>query len=90
MIFRCPQAHTRPYFSCDGSPLARIPPSGPRAYDHEQIASFCARSAKIGPQYESYEGEWAASEVGESVEEIWDRSVSACFGRIILLSTDAY
>lgn len=62
-------------YSCDGSPLPRIPPSGPRSYDHERIASFCARSATIGPEYESYESEWAASEVGEGVEEMWDRSV---------------
>lgn len=62
-------------YSCDGSALPRTALSGARAYDQEQIASFCARSASIGPEYESYESEWAASEVGESVEEIWDRSV---------------
>lgn len=64
-------------YSCDGSPLPRIAPSGPKSYDHERIASFCARSATIGPEYESYESEWAASEVGEGVEELWDRSVSS-------------
>lgn len=69
-------AHSGRPYSCDGSALPRIPPSSPRSYDHERIASFCARSATIGPEYESYEDEWAASEVGEGVEEIWDRSVS--------------
>ncbi|KAJ9112539.1 hypothetical protein QFC19_000554 [Naganishia cerealis] len=61
--------------NCDGTPVPRIPPSAPRAYSQEQVGSFCARAARIGPEYESYESEWAASEVGEGVEEIWERNV---------------
>ena len=45
---------------------------------HEEIASFCLRSDVFGGQagYEQAEGEWAQSEVGEGVEEVWERSVS--------------
>ncbi|KAJ9102531.1 hypothetical protein QFC21_002932 [Naganishia friedmannii] len=50
--------------------------------NQEQVGSFCARSARIGPEYESYENEWAASEVGESVEEIWERNVPLFFAAL--------
>lgn len=60
--------------NCDGMPAPKVSPTGSRSYSQEQVGSFCARSARIGPEYESYENEWAASEVGESVEEIWERN----------------
>jgi ribonuclease T2 len=48
------------------------------AYSHEQIGSFCANSPSFGGEKgaEAAEREWAQSEVGEGVEEVWERAVS--------------
>lgn len=46
-------------------------------YTHEEIGSFCHRSPLMGGEsgLERAEKEWAQSEVGEGVEEIWERAV---------------
>lgn len=65
---------------CDGSP---VPASASiaQAYTHEEIASFCLRSDVIGGEegYVRAEKEWAQSEVGEGVEEVWERSVGHAY-----------
>ncbi|CAK9786115.1 hypothetical protein CC85DRAFT_283779 [Cutaneotrichosporon oleaginosum] len=53
---------------CDGSPATR---GGPKRI-HEEIGSLCARTK--GFDVEENEGAWAASEVGEGVEEVWERT----------------
>lgn len=47
------------------------------AYSHEQIASLCLQSELFGGEdgFTRAEGEWAQSEVGEGVEEVWERAV---------------
>ena len=51
-------------------------PYGP-SYNHEEISSFCLRSDIFGGQegFDDAESDWAQSEVGEGVEEVWERSV---------------
>jgi ribonuclease T2 len=46
-------------------------------FTHEEIGSFCHRSALMGGEagIERAEQEWAQSEVGEGVEEVWERAV---------------
>jgi ribonuclease T2 len=66
-------------------PLAPLPPSAPRTYNTEEISSFTARSnlpAFSPSQQSNIENEWAESEVGEGVEEIWSRAWSKG-GRLI-------
>jgi ribonuclease T2 len=48
-----------------------------KPYSHEEIASFCLQSQVIGGEegFAKAEKEWAQSEVGEGVEEVWERSV---------------
>lgn len=55
---------------CDGSPATK----GGRKRSHEEIGSLCARAK--GFDVEENEGAWAQSEVGEGVEEVWERAVS--------------
>nr|XP_019046330.1 hypothetical protein I302_05074 [Kwoniella bestiolae CBS 10118]OCF25260.1 hypothetical protein I302_05074 [Kwoniella bestiolae CBS 10118] len=45
-------------------------------YTHEQIGSYCLKSPLFGGEkgYNDAEGEWAQSEVGEGVEEVWERT----------------
>ncbi len=60
-------------------PLTQLSPSAPRAYNTEEISSFTARSgfpAFSPSQQSATENEWAESEVGEGVEEIWSRAWS--------------
>jgi ribonuclease T2 len=47
-------------------------------FTHEEIGSFCYRSPLMGGEsgIERAEREWAQSEVGEGVEEVWERAVS--------------
>lgn len=59
-------------YSCDLQPL-HAPSSRDREYTHEQIGAFFARSEH---SQEAWENEWAVSEVGEGVEEAWERVVS--------------
>lgn len=58
-------------------PLAK--PYYAKAYSHEEIGSFCLRDPLFGGEqgFERAEADWAQSEVGEGVEELWERSVSA-------------
>lgn len=68
--------------SCDGQALAS---SASTSYTHEQVGSYCASSPAFGTDggFELAEKEWAQSEVGESVEEVWERAVSTiCLGLI--------
>lgn len=58
------------YTRCDGSTAVR----GGRKRTHEEIGSQCARAK--GFDVEENEGAWAQSEVGEGVEEVWERAVS--------------
>lgn len=46
-------------------------------FTHEEIGSFCHRSTLMGGEsgIERAEKEWAQSEVGEGVEEVWERAV---------------
>ena len=62
-------------YSCDQTPATNA--HAPK-YEHEEIASFCLRSPLFGGDvgFEKAENEWAQSEVGEGVEEVWARSVS--------------
>jgi len=55
-------------------PLTADPYS--RAYSHEEIGSFCHKSSLMGGEdgIARAEGEWAQSEVGEGVEEVWERA----------------
>jgi hypothetical protein len=57
-------------------PLAK--PYYAKAYSHEEIGSFCLRDPLFGGEqgFERAEADWAQSEVGEGVEELWERSVS--------------
>lgn len=66
--------HSRADFSCDETAATTTyTPS----YNHEEIASFCLRSSLFGEEgFTRAEGEWAQSEVGEGVEEVWERTVS--------------
>ena len=59
---------------CDETPASTTyAPS----YNHEEIASFCLRSDLFGEEgFARAEGDWAQSEVGEGVEEVWERTVS--------------
>ncbi len=61
--------------SCDETTATKIHAG---RYEHEEIASFCIKSALFGGDagFSKAEGEWAQSEVGEGVEEVWARSVS--------------
>ena len=46
-------------------------------FTHEEIGSICYRSTLMGGEagIERAEKEWAQSEVGEGVEEVWERAV---------------
>lgn len=46
--------------------------------NHEEIASLCLKSKLFGGEegFTKSEREWAQSEVGEGVEEVWERAVS--------------
>ena len=46
--------------------------------NHEEIASLCLKSKLFGGEdgFTKAEREWAQSEVGEGVEEVWERAVS--------------
>ncbi|ORX36642.1 hypothetical protein BD324DRAFT_626649 [Kockovaella imperatae] len=68
---------------CAGQTSQDLQPFGP-SYQHEEIASFCLRSDVFGGQrsFDQAEGEWAQSEVGEGVEEVWERSWNTA-GRFI-------
>ncbi|KAL7421859.1 hypothetical protein Q5752_003630 [Cryptotrichosporon argae] len=43
-------------------------------YTHEEIGSLCVRSGVWADNFDAAEGEWASSEVGEGVEEVWERA----------------
>lgn len=60
--------------SCDGSQAtATFDPT----YTHEEIASFSLKSHLFDEEgFSRAEEEWAQSEVGEGVEEVWERAVS--------------
>jgi hypothetical protein len=60
---------------CDGTQ-----PSTPtnKKLSHEEIGSLCARA---GFDADHAERAWAQSEVGEGVEEVWERVVSEGRGR---------
>lgn len=62
--------------SCSSNSITPQKPTAPRAYSHEEIGSFCTTSPTFGAEYETWEAEWAESEVGEGLEEIWERAVS--------------
>jgi hypothetical protein len=62
--------------SCSSTSIIPQKPTAPRAYSHEEIGSFCTTSPTFGAEYETWEAEWAESEVGEGLEEIWERAVS--------------
>jgi hypothetical protein len=62
--------------SCSSASITPQKPTAPRAYSHEEIGSFCTTSPTFGAEYETWEAEWAESEVGEGLEEIWERAVS--------------
>lgn len=49
------------------------------SHTHEEIASMCLRSHAFGGEvgYTEAEREWANGEVGEGVEETWERAVSS-------------
>ncbi|WRT66377.1 uncharacterized protein IL334_003332 [Kwoniella shivajii] len=53
-------------------------------YTHEEIASYCLKSPLFGGEegYNTAESEWAQSEVGEGVEETWERTWNTA-GRFI-------
>nr|XP_018263064.1 uncharacterized protein I303_04555 [Kwoniella dejecticola CBS 10117]OBR85222.1 hypothetical protein I303_04555 [Kwoniella dejecticola CBS 10117] len=53
-------------------------------YTHEEIGSYCAKSPLFGGEkgYNDAEKEWAQSEVGEGVEEVWERTWNTA-GRFI-------
>ncbi|WVQ67660.1 uncharacterized protein L199_005863 [Kwoniella botswanensis] len=53
-------------------------------YTHEEIASYCLKSPLFGGErgYNDAEKEWAQSEVGEGVEEVWERTWNTA-GRFI-------
>nr|XP_019010968.1 uncharacterized protein I206_04273 [Kwoniella pini CBS 10737]OCF49749.1 hypothetical protein I206_04273 [Kwoniella pini CBS 10737] len=53
-------------------------------YTHEEIGSYCAKSSLFGGEkgYNDAEKEWAQSEVGEGVEEVWERTWNTA-GRFI-------
>ncbi|GMK59440.1 hypothetical protein CspeluHIS016_0800460 [Cutaneotrichosporon spelunceum] len=55
---------------CDGSPATRAGPS----LTHEEIGSLCARAKDFDG--EENEAAWATSEVGEGIEEVWERAWS--------------
>ncbi|RSH87345.1 hypothetical protein EHS25_003254 [Saitozyma podzolica] len=63
-------------------PLAK--PYYAKAYSHEEIGSFCLRDPLFGGEqgFERAEADWAQSEVGEGVEELWERSWSSA-GRYV-------
>lgn len=63
-------------YSCNQNPLPALSHEDRRAFTHEQIGSFLASSSEPESDIEQWEGDWAASEVGEGVEEIWERAVS--------------
>jgi hypothetical protein len=44
--------------------------------ESDSICMFCTTSPTFGAEYETWEAEWAESEVGEGLEEIWERAVS--------------
>ena len=69
-------SRSRQPLSCSSASVLAKAPSAPRAYSHEEIGSFCTTSPKFGSEYETWEAEWAESEVGEGLEEIWERAVS--------------
>ena len=61
--------------SCTEQTEDKREPYGP-SYSHEEIGSFCHRSSLFGAEgVARTEGEWAQSEVGEGVEEQWERAV---------------
>ncbi|OCF36833.1 hypothetical protein I316_01429 [Kwoniella heveanensis BCC8398] len=53
-------------------------------YSHEQIGSFCLKSRLFNGEegFNIAEGEWAQGEVGEGVEEVWERTWNTA-GRFI-------
>ena len=63
---------------CAGESAAHGSNAVAGAYSHEEIASFCLKSRMMGGEegFSRAEKEWAQSEVGEGVEEVWERSVS--------------
>ncbi|KAK4684459.1 hypothetical protein P7C73_g5714, partial [Tremellales sp. Uapishka_1] len=45
------------------------------AHTHEEIGSYCHKSSVFGEKgFYRAEGDWASSEVGEGVEEVWERT----------------
>lgn len=56
---------------CNGTPAT----SGSPKLTHEEIGQLCAATLN-----DEAEGAWAQSEVGEGVEEVWERSVSEYAG----------
>jgi hypothetical protein len=69
------RANMRP--SCETWQKLDTSPYSP-TFNHEEIGSLCHRSDVFGGEdgFVQAEGEWAQSEVGEGVEEVWERSVS--------------
>ena len=67
-----------PVISCNSQDNAHLKSYNP-TFTHEEIISFCLNSKVFGGEegYERAEVEWAQSEVGEGVEETWERSVSS-------------
>ena len=72
---------------CDGAPAQT---TYARRFNHEQIASFCLRSDFFGGEegFSRAERDWAQSEVGESVEELWDSSWNVAGRYISTLAPD--
>lgn len=66
------------WISCSGKArdAGRDEPYSP-TYTHEEIGSYVHRSGLMGGEeaVTKAEGEWAQSEVGEGVEELWERAV---------------
>jgi ribonuclease T2 len=73
---QCPSIyHRRAHESCETE--KRSEKTYGTTFTHEEIGSFCYRSTLMGGEsgIERAEREWAQSEVGEGVEEVWERAV---------------
>jgi ribonuclease T2 len=64
-------------YSCDGNQIPPTPSAAsPQSYTQEEIHSFILRSPLYGSEsvYEGWENDWTRGEVGEGLEEVWERS----------------
>lgn len=72
--------------SCATQKLLTSSPASSR-HDHEEIGSLCLRSTLFQgeEEFQRAEYEWAQSEVGEGMEEVWERAVRGFCCLIVIL-----